>query len=58
MSKFHTKIIEVTDRIINRSKSYKKSYLNNITAMEDDNDNDRSSIALSNMAYVVALHPL
>ena len=38
MSKLHTKIIEITDRIIDRSKSYRKSYLNNITAMEDDND--------------------
>ena len=54
MSKLHTKIIEITDRIIDRSKSYRKSYLNNITAMEDDNDNDRSSIACSNMAHIVA----
>ena len=52
MSKLHTKIIEITDRIIDRSKSYRKSYLNNITAMEDDND--RSSIACSNLAHVVA----
>ena len=28
MSKLHTKIIEITDRIIDRSKSYRKSYLN------------------------------
>ena len=26
MSKLHTKIIEITDRIIDRSKSYRKSY--------------------------------
>ena len=57
MSKLHTKIIEITDRIIDRSKSYRKSYLNNITAMEDDNDNDRSSVACSNMAHVVAGSP-
>ena len=57
MSKLHTKIIEITDRIIDRSKSYRKSYLNNITVMEDDNDNDRSSIACSNMAHVVASSP-
>ena len=57
MSKLHTKIIEITDRIIDRSKSYRNSYLNNITAMEDDNDNDRSSIACSNMAHIAGTPP-
>ena len=57
MSKLHTKIIEITNRIIDRSKSYRKSYLNNSTAMEDDNDNDRSLVACSNMAHVVAGSP-
>ena len=54
MTKLNSKIIEVTNRIIDRSKYYRKRYLDNVVAMEDDNDNDRGSIACSNMAHVVA----
>ena len=57
MTKLNSKIIEVTNRIIDRSKYYRKRYLDNVVAMEDDNDNDRGSIACSNMAHVVAGSP-
>ena len=53
MNKLHTTIIEVTNIIIDRSKSYRKIYLNNIITKEDDTDNDRSSLACSNMAHIV-----
>ena len=58
MTKLNSKIIEVTNRIIDRSKYYRKRYLDNVVAMENDNDNDRGSIACSNMAHVVAGSPL
>ena len=45
MTKLNSKIIEVTNRIIDRSKYYRKRYLDNVVAMENDNDNDRGSIA-------------
>ena len=48
MTKLNSKIIEVTNRIIDRSKYYRKRYLDNVVAMENDNDNDRGSIACSN----------
>ena len=57
MTKLNNKIIEVTNRIKDRSKFYRKQYLDNVVAMEDDNDNDRGSIACSNMAHVVAGSP-
>ena len=57
MTKLNSKIIEVTNRIIDRSKYYRKRYLDNVVTMEDDNDNDWSSIACSNMAHVVAGSP-
>ena len=43
MTKLNSKIIEVTNRIKDRSKYYRKQYLDNVVAMEDDNDNDRGS---------------
>ena len=44
MTKLNSKIIEVTNRIIDRSKYYRKRYLDNVVAMEDDNDNELQSI--------------
>ena len=40
MSKLHPTILNVTKRIIERSKLTRQSYLNNIYAMEKDIDND------------------
>ena len=57
MTKLNSKIIEVTNRIIDRSKYYRKRYLDNVVAMENDNDNDRGLVACSNMAHVVAGSP-
>ena len=57
MNKLHPTIIEVTKRIITRSKSSRESYLKNLIAMEQDNDNDRNLISCSNIAHAAAAAP-
>ena len=54
MSKLHPTILNVTKRIIERSKLTRQNYLNNIQAMEKDIDNDRSQVSCSNMAHAAA----
>ena len=54
MTKLNSKIVEITDRIINRSKDTRQNYLENIIAMEENSDTDRSSISCSNMAHAAA----
>ena len=58
MSKLHPTIINVTKRIIERSKLTRQNYLNNIQAMEKDIDNDRSQVSCSNMAHAAAAAPI
>ena len=58
MSKLHPSILNVTKRIIERSKLTRQSYLNNIHAMEKDIDNDRSQVSCSNMAHAAAAAPI
>ena len=58
MSKLHPIIINVTKRIIERSKLTRQNYLNNIQAMEKDIDNDRSQVSCSNMAHAAAAAPI
>ncbi len=58
MSKLHPTILNVTKRIIERSKLTRQNYLNNIQAMERDIDNDRSHVSCSNMAHAAAAAPL
>ena len=58
MSKLHPTILNVTKRIIKRSKLTRQSYLNNIHAMEKDIDNDRSQVSCSNMAHAAAAAPI
>ena len=58
MSKLHPTILNVTKRIIERSKLTRQSYLNNIHAMEKDIDNDRSQVSCSNMAHAAAAAPI
>ena len=58
MSKLHPTILNVTKRIIERSKLTRQSYLNNIQAMEKDIDNDRSQVSCSNMAHAAAAAPI
>ena len=58
MSKLHPTILNVTKRIIERSKLTRQNYLNNIQAMEKDIDNDRSQVSCSNMAHAAAAAPL
>ena len=57
MSKLHPTILNVTKRIIERSKLTRQNYLNNIQAMEKDIDNDRSQVSCSNMAHAAAAAP-
>ena len=57
MNKLHPTIIEVTKRIVTRSKSSRESYLKNLIAMEQDNDNDRNLISCSNIAHAAAAAP-
>lgn len=54
MTKLNSKIVEITERIINRSKDTRQNYLENIIAMEENSDTDRSSISCSNMAHAAA----
>ena len=54
MSKLHPTILNVTKRIIERSKLTRQNYLNNIQAMEKDIDNDRRQVSCSNMAHAAA----
>ena len=58
MSKLHPTILNVTRRIIERSKSTRQNYLKNIQAMEKDIDNDRSQVSCSNMAHAAAAAPI
>ena len=58
MNKLHPTILNVTKRIIERSKLTRQNYLNNIQAMERDIDNDRSEVSCSNMAHAAAAAPL
>ena len=58
MSKLHPIILNVTKRIIERSKLTRQNYLNNIQAMEKDIDNDRSQVSCSNMAHAAAAAPI
>ncbi len=58
MSKLHPRILNVTKRIIERSKLTRQNYLNNIQAMEKDIDNDRSQVSCSNMAHAAAAAPI
>ncbi len=58
MSKLHPTILNVTKRIIERSKLTRQNYLNNIQAMEKDIDNDRSQVSCSNMAHAAAGAPI
>ena len=58
MSKLHPTILNVTKRIIERSKLTRQNYLNNIQAMERDIDNDRSQVSCSNMAHAAAAAPV
>ena len=58
MSKLHPTILNVTKRIIQRSKLTRQNYLNNIQAMEKDIDNDRSQVSCSNMAHAAAAAPI
>ena len=57
MSKLHPTILNVTKRIIERSKLTRQNYLNNIQAMEKDIDNDISQVSCSNMAHDAAAAP-
>ena len=57
MNKLHPTIIEVTKRIVTRSKSSRENYLKNLIAMEQDNDNDRNLISCSNIAHAAAAAP-
>ena len=54
----HPTILNVTKRIIERSKLTRQNYLNNIQAMEKDIDNDRSQVSCSNMAHAAAAAPI
>ena len=58
MSKLHPTILNVTKRIIERSKLTRQNYLNNIQAMERDIDSDRSQVSCSNMAHAAAAAPI
>ena len=58
MSKLHPTILNVTRRIIERSKLTRQNYLKNIQAMEKDIDNDRSQVSCSNMAHAAAAAPI
>ena len=51
MSKLHPTILNVTKRIIERSKLTRQNYLNNIQAMKKDIHNETSQVACSNMVH-------
>lgn len=57
MSKLHTRIIEITNRIRERSFNSRNKYLRNIKLMEENIDTTRGSISCSNMAHAAAAAP-
>ena len=57
MSKLHSKIIEITKRISERSINSRNKYLRNIISMEENIDTNRNAISCSNMAHAVAAAP-
>ena len=57
MSKLHSKIIEITKRISERSINSRNKYLRNIVSMEENIDTNRNAISCSNMAHAVAAAP-
>ena len=57
MSKLHSRIIEITDRIRERSFNSRNKYLRNIESMEENIDTNRGSISCSNMAHAAAAAP-
>ena len=57
MSKLHSRIIEITKRISERSINSRNKYLRNIVSMEENIDTNRNAISCSNMAHAVAAAP-
>ena len=57
MSKLHSRIIEITNRIRERSFNSRNKYLRNIESMEENIDTNRGSISCSNMAHTAAAAP-
>ena len=57
MSKLHSRIIEITKRISQRSINSRNKYLRNIVSMEENIDTNRNAISCSNMAHAVAAAP-
>ena len=57
MSKLHSRIIEITKRISERSINSRNKYLRNIVLMEENIDTNRNAISCSNMAHAVAAAP-
>ena len=57
MSKLHSRIIEITKRISERSINSRNKYLRNIISMEENIDTNRNAISCSNMAHAVAAVP-
>lgn len=57
MSKLHSRIIEITNRIRERSFNSRNKYLRNIESMEENIDTNRGSISCSNMAHAAAAAP-
>jgi len=57
MGKLHTRIIEITQRISERSINSRNKYLRNIVSMEENIDTNRNAISCSNMAHAVAAAP-
>ena len=57
MGKLHSRIIEITQRISERSINSRNKYLRNIVSMEENIDTNRNAISCSNMAHAVAAAP-
>ena len=57
MSKLHSRIIEITNRIRERSFNSRNKYLRNIESMEENIDTNRGSISCSNMAHALQRLP-
>jgi len=57
MGKLHSRIIEITQRISERSINSRNNYLRNIVSMEENIDTNRNAISCSNMAHAVAAAP-
>ena len=57
MGKLHSRIIEITKRISERSINSRNKYLRNIVSMEENIDTNRNAISCSNMAHAVAAAP-